>query len=169
MTDRNNPGLSDEALDRALGKLQAPAPSDILRARIGHAMDTDTDTDTDAAREAAPSISNHQPASSAGLIARFAAIGLIAAGIGLGAWLPVSGPVTEQSPVAFISGPVAQADDTGIVLTLVGDEGAGMAAVALVRADWSVALTTGENDLGFGAERDSGAESVSDLEEIPLY
>jgi hypothetical protein len=167
MTDRNNPGLSDEVLDRALGKLQPPAPSELLRARIGHAMATDTDSD--AAREAAPSISNHQSALSAGLIARFAATLLIGAAIGLGAWFPVLGPITGQSPVAFIPAPGAQADDTGIVLTLVGDESAGMAAVALVRADWSVALTTGGNDIEFAVERDGAAEGVSALEEIPLY
>ena len=55
---------------------------------------------------------------------------------------------------------------TGLTFALVGSGGAAMAAVGLVRADWSAALAREENDRGFAAE--DGAETLSDLEAIPL-
>ncbi len=175
MTDRFDPGLSDEALDRILGELKAPAPSDLLRARLDNAMGTDGD----AQRVASPSPSR-RPAPRAALFARMAAALLLAAVTGLAAWLPAPGPAPGSGTLAASPAPVpspwravldqgAPADgaaEAEIGLTRVGDDGATAAAVVLVRADWSAALAREENDRGFTAE--DGAETLSDLEAIPL-
>ena len=177
MTDRFDPGLSDEALDRILGELKAPAPSDLLRARLDNAMGTDGD----AQRVASPSPSR-RPAPRAALFARMAAALLLAAVTGFAAWLPAPGPAPGSGTLAASPAPVpspwravldqgAPADgaaeaETGLTLTLVGSGGAAMAAVGLVRADWSAALARAENEPGFAAE--GGAETLSDLEAIPL-
>ncbi len=164
MTDRFDPGLSDEALDRILGELKAPAPSDLLRARLDNAMGTDGD----AQRVASPSPSR-RPAPRAALFARMAAALLLAAGTGLAAWLPAPGPAPVPSPWRAVldqGAPADSAAEAEIGLTLVGSGGAAMAAVGLVHADWSAALAREENDRGFTAE--DGAETLSDLEAIPL-
>ena len=92
MTDKFDPGLSDQALDRVLGELKAPSPSDLLRARLDNAMGTDGD----AQRAASPSRSR-RPAPRAALFARMAAALLLAAGTGLAAWLPAPVPATGWS------------------------------------------------------------------------
>ncbi len=165
MTDRFDPGLSDEALDRILGELKAPAPSDLLRARLDNAMGTDGD----AQRVGSPSRSR-RPAPPAALFARMAAVLLLAVGTGLGAWLPAPGPAPVPSPWRAVldqgaPGDTAAEAEIGLTFALVGSGGA-MAAVDLVRADWSAALVGAENDGGFAAE--GGAETLSDLEAIPL-
>ncbi|MCH8917003.1 MAG: hypothetical protein IIC52_03015 [Proteobacteria bacterium] len=176
MTDRFGPNLSDQALDRVLGELRAPAPSDLLRARLDNAMATDGD----GGRAGAPSPAG-RTAPRAALFARLAAALLIAAFTGLGAWLPAlaPGPGSLAASPAFFLAPVpvvrqAVFDDGAaeaeIGLTLVGGDGAAFAALGLVRADWSAALARAENDRGFAAQggAESGAENVSDLEAIPL-
>ncbi len=164
MTVRDDPGLSDEALDRILGELKAPAPSELLRARLDNAMGTDGD----AQRVASPSPSR-RPAPRAALFARMAAALLLAAGTGLAAWLPAPGPEPVPSPWRAVldqGAPADSAAEAEIGLTLVGSGGAAMTAVGLVHADWSAALAREENDRGFTAE--DGAETLSDLEAIPL-
>ena len=177
MTDKFDPGLSDEALDRVLGELKAPAPSDLLRARLDNAMGTDGD----AQRVASPSPSRW-PMPRTAMLARLAAALLIAAFTGLAAWLPPPGLVPGPGILAASPAPVpspwravldqgapgdgAAEAETGLTLTLVGSGGAAIAAVGLVRADWSAALARAENEPGFAAE--GGAETLSDLEAIPL-
>ena len=175
MTDRNDPSPSDKALDRLLGELKAPAPSDLLHARLENAIGADAD----AARAASLSLGG-RPAPRAAMFARIAAALLIAAGTGLAAWLPAPGPAPRPGTLASSPAPVASpwwavlnegapadaAEEAEIGLTLVGDDGATAAGVALVRADWSAALASTENDTGFAVE--GGAETLSDLEAIPL-
>ncbi len=178
MTDRFDPNLSDQALDRVLGELRAPAPSDLLRARLDHAMAADGD----AAPARAPTPAG-RTAPRAALLARLAAALLIAAFTGLGAGLPVPGPApgpgTLAASPAFSLAPVpvvrqAVFDDgpaeAEFGITLVGGDGAAFADLGLVRADWSAALARAENDRGFAVQggAESGAENVSDLEAIPL-
>ncbi len=167
MTDRFDPGLSDEALDRILGELKAPAPSDLLRARLDNAMGTDGD----AQPVASPSRSR-RPAPRAAGFARMAAVLLLAAGTGLAAWLPAPVPAPVPSPWRAVldqgvpGDTAAEGAEIGLTFALVDSGGAAMAAVGLVRADWSAALAGAENDRDFAPE--AGAENLSDLEAIPL-
>ena len=178
MTDKFDPGISDQDLDRVLGELKAPAPSDLLRARLDNAMGP-----AGHGAPVAPSTRYRRAAPRAALLARIAAALLIAAVTGLAAWLPAPGAVSGPGSVAVAPAPVPSswqaaleedtpgdpADEAEFGLALVGGDGTAMDAVALVRADWTATLASADDDAGFAADGGGGeAEAVSDLEAIPL-
>jgi hypothetical protein len=121
-----------------------------------------------------------------GLYARLAASVLVAAGVALAIGLPASprdggasvtrqwaaGSAGSSSATVYDGQQNAQENggETEIGLTLVGG-GAPVTGIALVRADWSAASAGVENDTGYAADggTDGGAETLSDLEAIPLY
>lgn len=195
MTDRKDPTLIDDGLDRLLGELKPPKPSDLLRARVESAV-----VGAAAASPASGEAAGPTWAPRRAFYGRIAASLALAVGVALATWLPA--PVRDgATPVAaqLAAGPVVgngaeayagqenardRAQDaaqdasreTAISLALVGG-GAPVIGIALVRADPDGAEsgigsapafdgTDGFETVGF----ETDAEAIdSGLDSIPLY
>ncbi len=174
MTDRKDPTLIDDGLDRLLGELKPPKPSDLLRARVENAV-----VGAPAASPAPGQAAGPTWAPRRAFYSRIAASLALAAGVALATWLPA--PVPDgAAPVAapLAAGPVVgngaeayareenardRAQDgardasreTAIGLALVGG-GAPVIGIALVRAEPDGA----ESGIGTGGRTGNGFGSA---------
>lgn len=130
MTEDNGYSREDRRLDRLLGVLKPPLPSDLLRARVEKALE---------ARPKGPSAAGPRPGRRGAALARIAAALVLTAAVAVASWMPApgnkdSGAGTQSMAVAD-PGAAEPVEETAESVSLVGAGGT-FGGVTLVRAAW---------------------------------